>query len=293
MIHVVTIHNQHFYGPQLDDMFRLRHDIFIRRLGWSGLTARNGKETDQFDNESAVYLLNLTPKGLVAAAVRSNPTSEPNLLAEVFSELVDGPLPRSTEILDITRGVVAPGSERWRMANPGPQPVDELNCGILEFALDRGASHITLVVEEKRLERMLETGWAFDRLGQARIYDGSDQPVVAILAHASREALMRARALCNVTGPVLFELSAPDADPAPDREAAYVVEERIAATMDAIGRQRSREIIKEMMEDLMDSMDKDTASAIELIHGFTQTLEHRLRQSDFPTDKKKGRKQAS
>ena len=37
MIHVVTLANQHLYGRQLDQMFRMRHAFYIEGHGWSGL----------------------------------------------------------------------------------------------------------------------------------------------------------------------------------------------------------------------------------------------------------------
>ena len=59
VIHVVTIHNQHLYARQLDEMFRMRHEFYVKQRGWDGLTSENERETDEFDNEHAVYLMNL------------------------------------------------------------------------------------------------------------------------------------------------------------------------------------------------------------------------------------------
>ncbi len=35
MIHVVTVDNQHLYARQLDEMFRMRHEFYIRQRGWT------------------------------------------------------------------------------------------------------------------------------------------------------------------------------------------------------------------------------------------------------------------
>ena len=52
MIHVVTIHNQHLYARQLDEMFRMRHEFYVKQRGWESLTSENNRETDEFDNEA-------------------------------------------------------------------------------------------------------------------------------------------------------------------------------------------------------------------------------------------------
>ena len=63
MIHAVTLANQHLHGRQLDQMFRMRHAFYVEGHGWSGLTSKDGRETDEFDNESAIYLMSIDPFG--------------------------------------------------------------------------------------------------------------------------------------------------------------------------------------------------------------------------------------
>ena len=82
MIHAVTLANQHLHGRQLDQMFRMRHAFYVEGHGWSGLTSKDGRETDEFDNESAIYLMSIDPFGDVAASVRLHPTVGPTLLGK-------------------------------------------------------------------------------------------------------------------------------------------------------------------------------------------------------------------
>jgi hypothetical protein len=56
-IHVVTGDNGHLYGDELQQYFRLRHDIFVEERGWKDLHRPDGLEIDRYDNEHAVYLL--------------------------------------------------------------------------------------------------------------------------------------------------------------------------------------------------------------------------------------------
>ena len=56
-IHVVTRDNRHLYGNELQQYFRLRHEIFVEERGWKDLYRPDGLEIDRYDNEHAVYLL--------------------------------------------------------------------------------------------------------------------------------------------------------------------------------------------------------------------------------------------
>ena len=115
MIHAVTLANQHLYGRQLDQMFRMRHAFYIEGHGWSGLTSHDGRETDEFDDDHAVYLMSIDPFGDVAASVRLNPTTQPTLLKK-FADWSDEKLPELESVWDISRWIAAP--QHRRAANP-------------------------------------------------------------------------------------------------------------------------------------------------------------------------------
>lgn len=100
MIHAVTLANQHLHGRQLDQMFRMRHAFYVEGHGWSGLTLKDGRETDEFDNESAIYLMSIDPFGDVAASVRLHPTVGPTLLGK-FADWSDEALPQPKSVRDI------------------------------------------------------------------------------------------------------------------------------------------------------------------------------------------------
>jgi len=100
MIHAVTLANQHIYGRQLDQMFRMRHAFSVEGHGWSGLTSKDGRETYEFDDERGVYLMSIDPFGDVAASVRLNPTVGPTLLGK-FADWSDEALPQLESVWDI------------------------------------------------------------------------------------------------------------------------------------------------------------------------------------------------
>ena len=61
------------YGKFFDQMFRLRHDVFVKGRGWS-LHCGNGRETDQYDVDDAVYFLDINEDGSIESSVRATPS---------------------------------------------------------------------------------------------------------------------------------------------------------------------------------------------------------------------------
>ena len=81
-------------------MSRMRHAFYVEGHGWSGLTSKDGRETDEFDDESAIYLMSIDPFGDVAASVRLHPTVGPTLLGK-FADWSDEVLPQLKSVRDI------------------------------------------------------------------------------------------------------------------------------------------------------------------------------------------------
>lgn len=101
---VVTSENKKYYADALKEMFRQRYLIFVENLGWDlPLADHNEKvETDQFDNEDAVYLLLMDNNNLVGG-LRFIPTEKPHLFSEIFPHLIEGNLQRSDAVWEGSR----------------------------------------------------------------------------------------------------------------------------------------------------------------------------------------------
>lgn len=205
MIHVVTLANQHLYGRQLDQMFRMRHAFYIEGHGWSGLTSKDGRETDEFDDDNAVYLMSIDPFGDVAASVRLNPTLGPTLLKK-FADWSDEALPELESVWDISRWIAAP--QHRRSSNPR-WPTNhqrELMIGILEFCLSRGLTHLTMLAEHRLAERISAYGWPLRNLGAPRTYEGGKGIAVAAEIEVGLHVLAMTRAKTGVHGAMLVEI---------------------------------------------------------------------------------------
>ena len=279
MIHVVTIENQHLYGPQLDEMFRMRHTFYVEQQEWVDLTSENGREIDVFDNDEAIYLLYLDPFGQVGASYRLNPTTGPNLLASQLSDYVDGPAPNSSKIWDITRWIIA---ERYRKsANPDQvrQASKELTCGLMEFGVSRGLDAFSTVTETAFIPRLAEADWRFKPLGPARLYEDGKGEAQAILIEAGPEALIRTRAALGMASSVLFEIVPKPVLLSESQLTAEAEEADIAEAIEAVGRSNAQMIVQSLADELAQKAKADPASAVALIQHFNATLSERLSQA--------------
>lgn len=94
----------HELGPSLmADMARFRHDIFIKRLGWS-LQVEDEMELDQFDRPDTVYVVGLDDYSRVIASARLLCTTGPYLLQSLFPQLTgEQPCPASADVWELSR----------------------------------------------------------------------------------------------------------------------------------------------------------------------------------------------
>lgn len=90
-------------------MFRLRAEVFSQRLGWDVQLTDDGLEIDPFDQvDTARYIIARDPLGHVDACWRLLPTLGPNMLRDVFPELLHGqPAPAAADVWELSRFAVA------------------------------------------------------------------------------------------------------------------------------------------------------------------------------------------
>jgi acyl-homoserine lactone synthase len=200
IIEVVTRENRHLYESQLEDMYVLRHRMFVERMHWEGLRKPDGREIDEFDNEDAIYLL-VTDDGEVCGCHRIIPSTKPHLLSEVFADACDG------------RGVL----QSPRVVECGRTCVDEdrlprdklriarrvLMTGLMEFSLRIGASHFTGINPVSVMSHYLRLDWDIQPLGAPRkMEDG--ETYVAVAYTVSEGALASARRVYKLPGDLVL-----------------------------------------------------------------------------------------
>ena len=87
MIKLIQGSQSHENPDLIDQMFRLRAKAFADRLNWD-VKVIDGQERDRFDDCDPLYILSLNPAGRVAGSARLLQTTGPNMLADVFPQLL-------------------------------------------------------------------------------------------------------------------------------------------------------------------------------------------------------------
>lgn len=197
MIHVVDAGNRHLYGAELEQHFRIRHEIYVGERKWMALARPDGREIDEFDTEHATYLLALDG-GRVVGGTRLVPTLQPHLMADVFPFLADvRGIQRGSDILEWTRIFVVP--ER---RGSGSKVLHTVLAGMLEYCLANHIAAITVVMETWWMPRFLELGWEVRPLGLPALIDGMN--CVGTIITVSEDAYRSTLAFKHIEGPVIL-----------------------------------------------------------------------------------------
>lgn len=169
-IHVITSENKALYRDVLEEHYRIRHEIYVGERRWMALEKPDGREIDQFDNETAVYLLALDGDKVLGGS-RLVPTIAPHLLSDVFPNLAKiGGVPRRADIYEWTRIFVSPDC---RSESGYAEAGSAVMAGLMMFALEEGIVGISVVMETYWLHRFLQMGWNCTPLGVPEVIDGS------------------------------------------------------------------------------------------------------------------------
>lgn len=92
-----------FFPREIDSMFRNRAEAFSDRLGWE-VVVKDGYERDRFDDANPLYLVSVDPDTEAYwGSLRLLPTTGPNMLRDVFAQLLDGDFIESATIWESSR----------------------------------------------------------------------------------------------------------------------------------------------------------------------------------------------
>jgi acyl-homoserine lactone synthase len=134
------------------------------------LPASNGYEIDQYDNDDAVYFLDLNEEDVIQGSIRITPTEKSSLLADYFPHLVEtGEPPRSPLVYECTRYIVLPG-QRSRDGNRAAK--SRVIGAMLEWSLVNRLAFLQTVIETQTLSSYLELTPLTTPLGLSHPYGG-------------------------------------------------------------------------------------------------------------------------
>lgn len=184
-----------FFPREIDAMFRNRAEIFADRLGWE-VVVENGRERDAFDDANPLYLISVDPDTEeYLGSLRLLPTTGPNMLRDVFPQLLDGDFIESATIWESSRicaATCAGSSERNR--NGINAVLSELILGIGEVALAAGLTQIVSVFDARMFRVLKAAGCNPEIIGTPRriggvmsyagLFDTGEGPLAAFRAAA-------------------------------------------------------------------------------------------------------------
>mgnify|MGYP001205720655 CR=1 FL=1 len=206
MIYVISGADVNQYPALFDQVYRLRHQVFVEEMGWEDLRSPDGKERDQFDDHHAVHHL-CVRDNLVVGYQRMLPTTRPHLLSEIFPQLCVGTSPRGPGIYELTRYCVSPAHREGRrgVGSVG----SELIAGLVEWGLQAGVHKAIIEFEPMWVLRAMQLQFLARPLGlQTKI---GDQNIVATELTFNEHTLETIRAFRGHEEPVVRCLGAQEA----------------------------------------------------------------------------------
>lgn len=188
MIHIVTPENDYLYREEMEQAYRLRHQVFVKEMGWSDLEKPDGREIDQFDDKHAVHML-YVEEGKVLGYQRFLPSTRPHLLSEIMPELCEGERPVGAHVWEWTRFCVERGHrEQGRAICP---ITNMLLTAAVEWGLECGISQLIVQTNPTWLLRMVQLHFRPTPLGLPRMIGGED--IIAVTATFDERTLDRLR----------------------------------------------------------------------------------------------------
>jgi N-acyl-L-homoserine lactone synthetase len=191
MIDVVLPETRLEHAAALMQMHHDRKRVFVDRLGWDLPSPQSWLEVDDFDNESAIYLVARSPEsGRHEGSVRLLPTIERHMLGSLFSGLCAGPVPVAEDCWEISRLVTCPPE----IAGTSLVKLHRLlAAGLLEFALLNSIRRYTLVAEAHRVPALLSIGWPVTPLGLPTNHLGQSLQALQISVDSGTLDALRSR----------------------------------------------------------------------------------------------------
>jgi acyl homoserine lactone synthase len=196
MIRLVNGFERQLFRHEIASMHRIRADVFHKRLGWE-VQVIDGEERDYFDDLNPLYLISVDEMtGAVLGSLRLLPTTGPNMLRDVFPQLLpDGLVVESATVWESSRFSMSPEaahSDGRRIS----AVTSELLAGLVEVGLTAGLTHVVSVFDARMLRVLRIAGYPAELIGPpkqigvcltyAGLFDVSEEALAKIQAVAGR-----------------------------------------------------------------------------------------------------------
>jgi acyl homoserine lactone synthase len=169
---VAVGNNRELSSRVISQMHDFRHDVFVKRLGWS-LPMLHGLEKDQYDTPEAKYVLQHNDDGRMTACARLLATTSAYMLPELFPQLLgEEEAPRDPAIWELSRFATSVRQTREGRILALSQPTLDFLGLIVEFARSRAIEQLVLVTSVGIERLLLRAGVAVHRLAPPALIDG-------------------------------------------------------------------------------------------------------------------------
>jgi N-acyl-L-homoserine lactone synthetase len=199
-----------FFPKEIDAMFRNRAETFAERLGWEVIVTA-GRERDVFDDSSPLYLISVDPiTEEYWGSLRLLPTTGPNMLRDVFPQLLDGDYIESATIWECSRiCAVASPRQPERNGSGVNYVLNELILGIGEVAVAAGLTQVAAVFDARMLRVLKAAGCNPEIIGMPqRIGDVMCYAALFDTGEGPLEAFRTATGIdCSVLAPDAHEMA--------------------------------------------------------------------------------------
>ncbi len=206
MIVVIDGINRSQFSWLVEETYRLRKRVFCDRLGWD-VVVEDGKEQDMFDQLNPTYIVSLDKFGKVVGCMRLLQTLGPNMLADVFSDVLQGePAPSSPDIWEATRfcvDTVRLNGKGSKTKNSISYVTSEVMVAAFEYAREAGVRDAVAVIDPIMNRVMCRS------CNAPYGYLGKPTPMgkvtaMAALMDCSSERITKLRNFAGITGDVMM-----------------------------------------------------------------------------------------
>ena len=207
MLTLINGSDRKTYSYLLNEYFRIRADVFAKRLGWD-VSVANEQERDRFDEIDPLYLLSVDPvSGRVRGGMRVLPTTGPNMLRDVFPMLLEpGEVVENATTWEISRFAMdhtIEGPDAGRLIS---EVTGELMAGACEVGILAGISFYVAVFDTRFRRICRAAGCPPELIGRS-------QQIGVCMTHAglfeaSEAQLARIQRTCGIHQSVLEPQSA-------------------------------------------------------------------------------------
>ena len=162
MIYEVNSSNIQHFSEMMFAYFRLRHEVFVDKMGCEEFRSPLGLELDQYDNRNATYLIAVSG-GQIVGSVRLISTEYPTFFNDAYKKLDDCDLSNSSQVYELSR-FFCQGDLESRFSD-GSLVLPSIMLAAIDFAIEKNMTHFVSVLEKAMADVFLAIELGVEKAG--------------------------------------------------------------------------------------------------------------------------------